>query len=105
MIMRKTLFKTFIVLALMHFSMHTINAQEMTKALIEDKIAMLDQQQIHYLKMGSGPKTIVLLHGWPESSHMWRETMPKLIGNNEYTVIAPDHLSQAFLLAVTTPLS
>lgn len=45
-------------------------------------------QMVHYLKAGSGPTTIVLLHGWPESSHEWRRVMPLLA--NRYTVIAPD---------------
>ena len=43
---------------------------------------------IHYLRSGSGKKTIVLLHGWPESSHEWHKVMPLL--SSEYTVIAPD---------------
>jgi pimeloyl-ACP methyl ester carboxylesterase len=43
---------------------------------------------IHYLRSGSGKKTIVLLHGWPESSYEWRRVIPAL--SAEYTVIAPD---------------
>ena len=35
-----------------------------------------------------GKTTIVLLHGWPESSHEWRKVIPAL--SSRYTVIAPD---------------
>ncbi|SEP87833.1 alpha/beta fold hydrolase [Epilithonimonas lactis] len=65
-------------------------AQSSAEKDIEDHIAKLDDQQIHYLKLGSGPKTLVLLHGWPETSLMWKQMMPKLLGNNEYTIITPD---------------
>lgn len=63
-------------------------AQSNTQGKIEDKVAKFSDQQIHYLQSGSGSNTIILLHGWPESSFMWKETMFKLAGN--YTVIAPD---------------
>jgi pimeloyl-ACP methyl ester carboxylesterase len=42
---------------------------------------------IHYLRAGSGPP-LVLLHGFPQHSHMWRQIMPALAA--QYTVIAPD---------------
>jgi pimeloyl-ACP methyl ester carboxylesterase len=42
---------------------------------------------LHYLKAGQGD-AVVLLHGWPQTSHEWRKIMPKLAEN--YTAIAPD---------------
>jgi pimeloyl-ACP methyl ester carboxylesterase len=43
--------------------------------------------KIHYLVAGHGP-TVILLHGYAETSLMWRPLMPLLA--NKFTVIAPD---------------
>lgn len=45
---------------------------------------------IHYRKAGptNGP-VVLLLHGFPSSSHMFRDLMPQLAG--KYRVIAPDY--------------
>ena len=43
--------------------------------------------QIHYLTAGKGP-ALVLLHGYAETSRMWRPIMPVLA--EKFTVIAPD---------------
>lgn len=43
--------------------------------------------RFHYLKAGHGPP-IILLHGWPETSHAWVKVMPLLA--SRYTLIAPD---------------
>ncbi len=40
-----------------------------------------------YLTAGSGDP-LVLLHGFPQHSHMWRPFLPRLA--ERYTVIAPD---------------
>lgn len=42
---------------------------------------------VHYEKTGSGP-TMVLLHGWPQTSHCWRHVIGPL--SETHTVIAPD---------------
>lgn len=63
-------------------------AMPQTTTAIEVKSAQVGGQQIRYLQAGSGPIAIVLLHGWPESSHEWRHVIPRLAGR--YTVIAPD---------------
>ncbi|BBH67873.1 hypothetical protein ACTI_45580 [Actinoplanes sp. OR16] len=42
---------------------------------------------IHYVIGGRGP-TLVLIHGYPQSWHEWRDIMPALA--EHYTVIAPD---------------
>jgi pimeloyl-ACP methyl ester carboxylesterase len=42
---------------------------------------------LHYVVSGSGP-TLALIHGWPESSYMWRKLTPPL--QDKYTVVAID---------------
>lgn len=42
---------------------------------------------LHYLVAGEGP-TVLLLHGWPTSSFLWRRTMPAIARTNR--VIALD---------------
>ena len=44
--------------------------------------------QLHYLTAGNGPETVILLHGFAETSRMWRPIMPLLA--QKFTVIAPD---------------
>ncbi len=43
--------------------------------------------KLQYLTAGTGP-AIVLLHGYAETSRMWRPLIPKLA--NRFTVVAPD---------------
>jgi pimeloyl-ACP methyl ester carboxylesterase len=42
----------------------------------------------HYVASGSGPTTVVLLHGWPTTWYHWHRIIPKLA--EHYTVVAPD---------------
>ena len=55
------------------------------------KIASYDSSvlgvKVHYLMIGRGP-TVVLLHGYAETSRMWIPIMPVLA--QRFTVIAPD---------------
>lgn len=43
--------------------------------------------KLHYLTAGKGP-ALILLHGYAETSRMWRPIIPKLA--ERFTVIAPD---------------
>src|SRR6185295_14184490 len=43
--------------------------------------------ELHYLTAGHGP-ALILLHGYAETSRMWRPIIPKL--GERFTVIAPD---------------
>ena len=54
---------------------------------IVSRSARVEGVGIHYLTAGSGP-AIVLLHGYAETSRMWRPIIPRLAG--KFTVIAPD---------------
>jgi pimeloyl-ACP methyl ester carboxylesterase len=49
--------------------------------------ALVNGVRIHYKVGGQGP-AVVLLHGYTQTSHMWRPLLPLLSG--AYTVIAPD---------------
>ncbi|WP_238937421.1 alpha/beta fold hydrolase [Pseudoalteromonas sp. S16_S37] len=54
------------------------------------KTIEVDKQTIFYREAGDkSDPTIVLLHGFPTSSHMYRNLIPKLADN--YHVIAPDY--------------
>src|SRR5438046_10373177 len=49
--------------------------------------AKIDNVQLHYLYSGHRPG-VLLLHGFAETSRMWRPLIPLLAG--KFTVIAPD---------------
>src|ERR1700745_3249330 len=54
---------------------------------IADRTAGASGITLHYLTAGQGP-AIVLLHGYAETSRMWRPLIPRLPTN--FTVIAAD---------------
>src|SRR5438094_5041561 len=54
---------------------------------ITSRYAAVDGIKIHYLTAGRGP-TVLLLHGYAETSRMWRPIIPQLAA--KFTVIAPD---------------
>jgi len=51
------------------------------------RTAAADGVKLQYLAAGSGP-AVLLLHGYAETSRMWRPLIPKLAST--FTVIAPD---------------
>src|SRR4051812_40191068 len=55
--------------------------------LIASRTATVDGVKLHYLMAGHGP-AVVLLHGYAETSRMWRPLMRTLAAR--FTVIAPD---------------
>ena len=68
----------------------TLTAPAATPAArTENKTAQVGGVKIFYREAGSASRpTIVLLHGYPSSSHMFRDLIPKLAVR--YHVIAPD---------------
>ena len=54
---------------------------------IISRTAEIDGVQLHYLTAGHGP-AVILLHGFAETSRMWRPIIPLLA--EKFTVIAPD---------------
>jgi pimeloyl-ACP methyl ester carboxylesterase len=60
-------------------------------AEIHHRFANVDGRRVFYREAGSPDRpALVLLHGYPTSSHMFRNLTPLLAA--EYHVIAPDHL-------------
>ncbi|MFI7388131.1 alpha/beta fold hydrolase [Streptomyces sp. NPDC049813] len=60
------------------------------KTAIHHRYATVDGRRLFYRESGSPDMpTLVLLHGFPTSSYMFRNLIPQLVG---YRVIAPDHL-------------
>lgn len=56
-------------------------------ANIASRTAQIDSVKLHYLTAGRGP-VVILLHGYAETSRMWRPIIPLLA--EKFTVIAPD---------------
>jgi pimeloyl-ACP methyl ester carboxylesterase len=54
---------------------------------IISRTAEVEGVQLHYLTAGHGP-TVILLHGYAETSRMWKPIIPLLA--ERFTVIAPD---------------
>ena len=54
---------------------------------IDSRTAKIDNVELHYLTAGHGP-AVILLHGYAETSRMWRPIIPLLA--EKFTVIAPD---------------
>jgi pimeloyl-ACP methyl ester carboxylesterase len=53
----------------------------------ESRFEEVDGTKIHYLTAGDGP-AVFLLHGYTQTSRMWRPLIPKLM--DKFTVVAPD---------------
>ena len=46
--------------------------------------------RLHHVTAGDGPRTAVLLHGFPQTWFQWQHVIPPLAGAG-YRVVAPDH--------------
>lgn len=55
---------------------------------ISSKTVNVDGLQMHYFTAGSEKETLLLIHGYAQSAHMWKAAMPELA--KRFTVIAPD---------------
>lgn len=55
--------------------------------MIRSVVRARDGVRIHYRRLGKGPG-MVLLHGFPQTGHMWRKVFPALA--ERFTVVAPD---------------
>jgi len=65
------------------------------------KYATVSGRKIFYREAGSkDAPTIVLLHGFPSSSHMFSDLIPKL--SDRFHVIAPDYIGFGYSDAPTT---
>jgi pimeloyl-ACP methyl ester carboxylesterase len=54
---------------------------------IQSRFAEVDGVKFHYLTAGEGP-VVILLHGYAQTSRMWRPLIPKL--TDKFRVIVPD---------------
>jgi pimeloyl-ACP methyl ester carboxylesterase len=54
----------------------------------QSRTASLSGARIHYLRAGTGKKTLVLIHGFGDTSHMWIPVFDEF--GSDYTIIAPD---------------
>jgi pimeloyl-ACP methyl ester carboxylesterase len=58
-----------------------------TAGAVQSHSANVNGTRLHYLAAGRG-QPVVVLHGYAETSHMWRPLIPELAAT--HTVIAPD---------------
>jgi pimeloyl-ACP methyl ester carboxylesterase len=76
------------VLALLVCVSSAASAQPAATAdAIASRTADAEGVKLHYLTSGRGP-VVILLHGYAETSRMWKPLIPRLAG--QFTVIAPD---------------
>src|SRR6202047_956712 len=72
---------------LLSASLPAIVPDAAVEGAISSRTAEIDGVKLHYLTAGHGP-AVILLHGYAETSRMWRPIMPLLA--EKFTVIAPD---------------
>lgn len=68
-------------------SLSTAKGTPAPESTIDSRTASIDGVKLHYLTAGHGP-AVILLHGYTQTSRMWRPIMPLLA--EKFTVIAPD---------------
>ena len=76
--------KKLIVIVLLSFSVPAVAQSNK----YESHTANLSAVKIHYLRAGTGKKTLVLIHGFGDTSHMWIPLFEDF--GKDYTIIAPD---------------
>src|SRR5262245_66516972 len=64
-----------------------VSAQAQTRGDIQSRFAEANGVKLHYLVAGRGDP-VILLHGYAQTSHMWRPLIPELA--KTHLVIAPD---------------
>jgi pimeloyl-ACP methyl ester carboxylesterase len=55
-----------------------------------DTFALTQEVRLHCAVAGEGPRTAVLLHGFPQTSHEWRKITPQLVAHG-FKVVCPDY--------------
>src|SRR6202035_343815 len=65
----------------------TVSKASAESEAIVSRMSQVDGVKLHYLSAGHGP-TVILLHGYTQTSRMWRPIIPLLA--DKFTVIAPD---------------
>jgi pimeloyl-ACP methyl ester carboxylesterase len=83
--MKRAMYSILSLLMLVFLSV-SINADSSVKTIVSRDVKT-ENVQLHYLTAGHGP-AVILLHGYAETSRMWRPLIPLLA--EKFTVIAPD---------------
>jgi len=86
LLFRQTSLRTALIIAFGCCFLQSTQAQT-ASPVITSHYATVDGVRLHYLQAGHGP-AILLLHGFAETSRMWRPAMQELAGR--FTLIAPD---------------
>jgi len=82
--------KNYLLSAFGMLALFVVSITEIQAAQTLHKTIKVQGQDIFYREAGiENKRTIVLLHGFPTSSHMYRDLIPKL--SEQYHVIAPDY--------------
>jgi len=90
-----TSFLTFLLVFTVTLSVKVYATDAIWPSKTTYKYANVEGEKIFYREAGMQHKqTIVLLHGYPSSSHSYRELIPLLSGR--YHVIAPDYLGSGY---------
>ena len=76
-----------VLIVLLAASLSTMAQTNPGPESIQSRFAVADGVKLHYLTAGQGP-TVILLHGYAQTSRMWRPLIPRLA--DKFTVIAPD---------------
>ncbi|HVJ36723.1 MAG TPA: alpha/beta hydrolase [Stenotrophomonas sp.] len=85
----KTLLRSFQYAAVALLALLAVSTAQAANDPIQSHSAEVNGVTLHYLQAGHGSGTpVVLLHGYAETSHMWRPLMKQLAAN--HVVIAPD---------------
>src|SRR5262249_48857649 len=79
--------RLFPVLLLLMALPKVVQAATPEDSAIASRTATVDGLKLHYLTGGHGP-ALVLLHGYAETSRMWRPIFPRFA--EKFTIIAPD---------------
>jgi pimeloyl-ACP methyl ester carboxylesterase len=66
-----------------------VSPSDQIESLVTHEYAQVNGIRLHYVRGGTGPHLVVLLHGFPECWYSWRHQIAALAGD-EYTVVAPD---------------
>ncbi len=76
-----------VIFSTMFFAATSTGAYGQSAEAIVSRTVEVDGAKLHYLTAGHGP-SLILLHGYAETSLMWRPIIPSLA--KRFTVIAPD---------------
>ena len=86
--MRPAIKVFFLMLALLLQACPGAAGSEWSIAGAKSHYADFEGQKLHYLTLGSGPQTLVLIHGWSGDSGLWHMCAPALAP--KYRLILPD---------------